>query len=227
MNGAQHKIMGIGAGVGLAIYSLTQPVPDAYKLVSVPFIVFGSLFPDIDHDKTKLGSTRKKMTTTVKFLISISSVIYLAVNAYSSGLAKTLFIGLWLLALFIGLRIFLNNKTVKKQTAFLCKNRGIMHTAILPAQFILFYVLLDIAIFKSIFFGLALGMFVHLLGDGATVKGVPLLWPITKYNIKYLSLESKKHEHILSFVSYIWCILFILIGLYKGLGDEVIHGILF
>jgi len=65
--------------------------------------------------------------------------------------------------------------------AFFAKHRGFFHS-------LLFYIILliVISIYWSNYYawGLFLGYFAHLLGDGITRMGVPIFYPLSKFKIK-------------------------------------------
>ena len=59
MMGTQHKVVGIGFGIATALYvaeGLGEPAP---AMLSMAAATVGSMLPDIDHDRSRIGRKRK------------------------------------------------------------------------------------------------------------------------------------------------------------------------
>lgn len=215
MLGYQHKRMGVAAGAGVLAYTILAQAPPELSLIMVT-APLGAMLPDIDHDQSKIGKTRKNVFAFVKFL-SITALIGFVIFSYvSNGILSALLNLAYIGGMVILINIIERNKHIKKQLGFITKHRGIMHTLI-PTVFIFgttFWTSSSYCAYLII--GLAYGTIVHLLGDMATTEGAPILWPITKVNIRYLKLNTGKHSGILDIVCYIWCAIFIGVGVYFG-----------
>lgn len=199
MMGVQHKTVGIGFGIATALYvaeGLGEPAP---AIISLATATIGCMLPDIDHDKTKIGRKRKlvtdvlgKLTTTaILGIIGVSAVLValLSVGVVNAGI-DIYSVGIALVGgiLFIGARNFMqNNKTVR----WLTKHRGFMHTAILPILIFIMANASEFVYWRFSFVGLGVGYVSHLLADMLTVEGCPVLWPISKSNIRFLKLKTK------------------------------------
>lgn len=199
MMGVQHKTVGIGFGFATAMYIaevMEQPAP---AIIALGACVAGSMLPDIDHDRTKIGRKRKvvtdiagKLTTTA--IVAIIAVLGILIVAVSVGLINSnldmteLLIALVLVIGFIFVRKFIANSNTYK---WMTKHRGLMHTLIPPA---ILFIAADASSFiywNTFFMGACVGYLSHLLADMLTVEGCPILWPIYKGNIRILKLKTK------------------------------------
>ncbi len=220
MLGYQHKKMGVAAGIGVLSYTILSKSDSSLALCMLT-TPFGAMLPDIDHDRTKLGSKRKKVTSLIKYSIFAGISFYMYSSFTSGGIATGIFSSLYLLGLVIILNVISKNKYIHEQLGFITKHRGIMHTLI-PIIFFIgttFWITNDLYV-KGIY-GLCLGYIIHLLGDASTTEGVPIVWPLSKkFNFRYLILNTtnKKHIKILDIVCNMWCCIFIALGIFIGLG---------
>lgn len=199
MMGVQHKTVGIGFGIATAMYIaevMEQPAPG---IIALGACVVGSMVPDIDHDRTKIGSKRKvvtdiasKLTTTA--IIVIIVVLGILITAVSIGLIKSnLNLTELTLAFVLAIGFFIIRKLVTNSNTFkwMTKHRGLMHTLIPPA---ILFIAADASSFiywNTFFAGACIGYLSHLLADMLTVEGCPILWPIYKGNIRILKLKTK------------------------------------
>lgn len=199
MMGVQHKAVGIGFGIATALYvaeGLGEPAPAMLSLVAS---TVGCMLPDIDHDMSKIGRKRKLVTdtlnkltsTTVLGMVVIAAVILIA---FSIGMVNvgidltTVMIAFCGGLLFMGVRSYMmNSKTFK----WLMKHRGFMHTLIPPALILLMASASEFVYWRFTFFGLGIGYLSHLLADMLTVEGCPILFPLSKANIRLLKLKTK------------------------------------
>lgn len=199
MMGVQHKAVGIGFGIATALYvaeGLGEPAP---AMLSLAASTVGCMLPDIDHDMSKIGRKRKFVTnmlskltnTAILGIVAIAAVILIA---FSIGMVQVgIDITMVLIALgggvmFMGLRGYLmNNKTVK----WLTKHRGFMHTLILPILIFIMAGASSFVYWRFTFVGLGVGYVSHLLADMLTVEGCPILFPLSKSNIRFLKLKTK------------------------------------
>lgn len=217
MHGVQHKRMGVALGVGVLAFSLlSESNPSlALFMVTTPM---GAMLPDIDHDSSKIGRTRSKVTTLIKVGVTVGIGGFLAFSYMSGGMWNAILNGVYLTVMAVIINIIERNKHVKKQMGFITKHRGIMHTLV-PTAFLMgttFWTTNEYYFYAML--GLVSGYVVHLLGDMATTEGAPIFWPLTKSNIRYLPLNTSKHGTMIELVCNIWCLLFIGVGIYFGMG---------
>lgn len=216
MHGYQHKQMGIAAGIGVVAYTILAKAPVELTLCMITTPV-GAMLPDIDHDKSKLGATRKKATGLIKFGITLGIIGVIVLSYISGGLRNAILNTLILGVAGIIIHIIEGNKFVKAQLGFVLKHRGIMHTCIVPILFMATTLWMETSIYNYAMYGLSLGYMVHLLGDMSTLGGAPIFWPIMKRNIRYFKFHTTKNSGAISFVCWMWCIIFIGLGIYLGL----------
>lgn len=193
MSGKIHKMIGVAVGVALTIYGVGTGRPIfALGMISAPI---GAMLPDIDHDRSKIGSTRKKITNAIKWVVFILSVFFTALFFFSD-----VWKGEWmpvLLQVFVAILLVFsclmlaNTPKIKKKLKFFTKHRGVMHTLLIPTLLLWLGLALKADVFDSIFFGIALGYFSHLLLDCFTRQGCPLVWPVSKKNVHVLNIREK------------------------------------
>lgn len=216
MHGVQHKRMGVAAGIGVLAFTLLSNAPPELAIVTVT-APMGAMFPDIDHDRSKLGQTRKKITTLAKVCIELGIAAYLFIS-YTSGGMKALILN----ALYVGggaLLIFMveRNKVVRKQLGFITKHRGIMHTLVPPLAMMGTTFWTNSSYYLYAMVGLALGDVIHLLGDMGTEEGSPILWPLVKSNIRYSKFNTTRNGTAIEVLCNIWCVALVSIGVYLGM----------
>lgn len=198
MNGAQHKIVGIGFGIGayLLLSDLGMPLEGAVTAVAS---VGGSLLPDIDHDNTKIGRKRKFVTNVTAKTLTIlmygacivSAVLLFLIikQGMDFGVNPMMLVGgiIGIFFLMFLQRTVCNSKTYK----WAAKHRGLMHT-LLPAAAILFVVYSTKApVIRYTALGVVVGYMSHLIADMFTVAGCPILFPLIRANIRIMRFESK------------------------------------
>lgn len=214
MMGAQHKVVGIGFGVATAIYMaeyLQRPGP---AMVALGGSVIGCMLPDIDHDRSKIGSKRKVVTniaSRVTTTIVVVGIIVCAalIFAISYGLVNsninpaTLLTGLVGLIAFMLARAFLSKSEAVK---WMTHHRGLMHTLVPPALIFMLSMSSDFSYWQGFFIGMTIGYLSHLLADSITVEGCPLLWPFTKKNI-HIIFKLKTKDKSTWIAAYILAVL--------------------
>lgn len=216
MHGYQHKRMGFAASVGiLSFVALSRQ--DLNLIIMALTIPFGSLLPDIDHDKTKLGRKRKKVVNIIKFLVTLALITFMVTSYLSGGLLLSITNGLFIGGLIIAINIVERNKHIKKMLGFFTMHRGIMHTLIVPAFLVGTTLWTNNFIYCNLIYGLSLGYLIHIIGDMATYEGAPICWPLKKLNVRYFKFKTDKNPKAIELVCNIWCLLFILFGIYRGL----------
>lgn len=215
MHGFQHRKMGVAAGVGVLAYTVLSKASPEISLC-VATLPIGAMLPDIDSDTSKLGRTRKKVLKTAKLLSVIVLVVSVLFSYHSGGALNAILNCIFIGAMVVLVNIIERNKHVKKQLGFITKHRGIMHTLIVP-MFLMGTTLwtLDLYYYYSML-GLSAGCVLHLCGDMATEEGAPILWPITKHNIRYLPFNTTRSGGAIDAVCNIWCGLLVIGGVFFG-----------
>lgn len=212
MTGAQHKVVGIGFGIAgsYAAVTLTGDTTGATMLLGA---VIGCMLPDIDHDRTKIGRVRKGFTDLLHNAFNvviyggvalgclIVLLSYLGFNKYGVDVTKIIIGVGGILAFALVRKVLSQSDTVKWAT----KHRGFMHTIIVPVLLYLLSISSAYPLWKYPILGCSLGYCSHLFADMLTVEGCPVLWPITKQNIRFLSLRTK--DKSCTYAAYIVAIL--------------------
>lgn len=196
MNGKQHFKVGVGAGIGTAIclvsihpYGLEPTVGAVLGGITA---AFASKLPDIDHNSTKIGRVRKKVTGTSNILVNVALVVVALFSVLLAVTGRTNLAGfdippdiLWKAAgasvvVLVVKNAISKNKTFKWMTA----HRGFMHTLILPLAFGVGAWIIPSDIIQRMLIGLTVGYVCHLDADMYTVDGCPLMFPISKHSFK-------------------------------------------
>lgn len=216
MTGAQHKVVGTGAGIAAALILVVAKEEPVGALVVGTSIV-GSMLPDIDHDKTKIGRKRKlftdvsgKLINTLIYggiILGALLVLLLTYGFVNFGISPMhMMIGVvGLLIIAVAKKVIMNSNTVQ----WAAKHRGLMHTLVVP---VLLYVLMgmsDFSVWHYSLLGLVIGYCSHLFADCQTVEGCPLLFPLTKNNIRIMRLRTKEK----SCTTWAWIDAIALVGL--------------
>lgn len=195
MTGAQHKIVGTGFGIAGA-YFVCIGLNDPYGALILPTAIVGSMLPDIDHDRTKIGRKRKVVTdiTTKTFnalilggvgvLAIITLITMLGLKNYGFN-STELLIALGGTVLIIVLK---SSVAESKLFKWATKHRGLMHTLIPPALLYLGMGVSEFPLWRYILMGVMIGYCSHLFADMLTVDGCPILFPLTTSSIHILSL---------------------------------------
>lgn len=199
MTGVQHKVVGTGAGIAAA-YILVAGMGEPVGALVVGTSIVGCMLPDIDHDKTKIGRKRKfvtelsgKMLNTLIYggiILGAVLVLALTYGFVNFGIDPIrLMIGVvGLVVVAVLKKLIMNSSTVQ----WAAKHRGLMHTLVVP---VLLYVLMGMSDFSVWHYGV-LGLFIgycsHLFADMQTVEGCPVLFPLTKNNIRIMKLRTKE-----------------------------------
>lgn len=186
MNGTTHKAIGAATGVMIAAYGISKGID--LSLLAVVAAPFGAMLPDIDHDRTVMGRKRKKVTDTLKVVIPVVVIAFIAliVMEYikSKNLAEAITKVLVILLPIAILVVLSKIPAVKKQWDFATKHRGFMHTLIIPIFMIIVTAFkFDSPILQWIVIGFTGGYLSHLFADSITTEKAPLLWPITRKTV--------------------------------------------
>lgn len=159
MTGKTHVAIGIAAAL-----TITQNQPLKNQIIMVAATGLSSLFPDLDHPKSKLN--QKILLFKNKFF---KTLFYLAlgglfVYAYLSTDIKTL--------LFFGIASALIGISI---------HRGFTHSllGLLSYSFLVKFIAREYNM-EFIYTGFILGYFLHLIADFFTSQGIKLFYPIKK-----------------------------------------------
>lgn len=191
MTGKTHKAIGIATGVAFTLYGVGSG--DATYALAMLTAPFGAMLPDIDHDRSKLGSQRKEIFDNIEKAITVGVIgTIIATVVYGLTVHNLLFIlRLAPLILIIGgCSIIGNSPKFKKKSKFFRKHRGIMHTLVVPIAIYLCTFVLDVRLLDPLFEGLALGYLSHLVADCCTIMGCPILWPFTEKCISLTTIKT-------------------------------------
>jgi len=191
MTGKTHKFIGITAGAAIAYTAFSGNPENLFYLIACPI---GAMIPDIDHDSSKLGRTRKNIMTAVSTLFSsfaFVAILFFLVDAYQkSRLLPAIATVLIIIVPFAMLISLSKIKAVKKNLKFMVKHRGLMHTLILPACMFGAGFLVTEPTFKILLTGVNIGYITHILSDLLTTRGCPVLYPVTKKNIRFMNIKT-------------------------------------
>lgn len=199
MMGVQHKAVGIGFGIATALYvaeGLGEPAP---AMLSLAASTIGCMLPDIDHDRSRIGRKRKFVTDILGKLTSTGIIVALVVmvviiSALSIGMINVgidMTTALVALAGIVGFMILRNVLSKSQTMRWLTKHRGFMHTLIPVALIFLMASASQFVYWRFTFVGLGIGYTSHLFADMLTVEGCPILFPLSKTNIRFLKLKTK------------------------------------
>lgn len=220
MTGVQHKIVGTGFGIAAATVAVVGMGEPMGALV-VGTSIIGSMLPDIDHDKTKIGRKRKVLTTVGTSLANI--IIF---GGIILGLVAALLIfkgfvdfgvSITNIAIVVGGLIFVAiAKTLigrSKTWQWATRHRGMMHTLVVPALLFVALRASDAPIYKWSMLGLLVGYISHLFADMETVEGCPILFPLTKRNIRFPT-KFKTKDKSCTVAAYVTAILAVGVGFF-------------
>ncbi len=198
MTGKSHKAIGVATGVAITMYGAMNNEPLlAMSMITAPV---GAMLPDIDHDRSKLGSQRKavmgKLSVVLKVAIIVAVLAIIVSGLYYGNLIEQLItVGPTLGGVFI-VMLIANTEWFKNKTKFFTKHRGIMHTLLVPALLFAAYKFVELEAIKYLIIGLMFGYLSHLFSDCLTHDGCPVLWPITKKPIHGFIRTSTTGEYI-------------------------------
>lgn len=159
MTGKTHVAIGIAAAL-----TITQGQPLENQIIMVATSALGSLFPDLDHPKSKINQKilffNNKFFKTLFYLGIAGLFIY----AYISTEIKAL--------IFLGIAAGLVGISL---------HRGFTHSllGLFAYSFLVKFIATEYNI-EYIYKGFVLGFILHLLADYFTAQGIKLFYPIKK-----------------------------------------------
>lgn len=225
MMGRTHKMIGTGAGIALFIYG-TQVLKDPTYATMPVTCAFGAMLPDIDHNNSKLGSQRKKAMGILGVVFTaalVASIAYVVIKIFVfNQTPASLMTYIIIEAVLSGIFILNITGFWQKKFKFAYLHRGIMHTLLIPA--ILGYLAIysgyiSDGVFNKIVLGIMFGYLLHLFADLLTVRGCPVLWPLTTNSIHIMNLKTVKGKSGKeTFVGGVLCMLMVAAAMYAWLG---------
>ncbi len=201
MMGSTHKMIGIFVGIVLAICGVLDR---EYTMLVMLFTVpVGAMFPDIDHNNTRIGRKRKEVVGLVKKILPVGFAGFVLAVIYSvwSGTEfLSLFPAVCVVLGFMFLLFVGSSEWGKKNFKFFTKHRGIMHTLLLPGLLLYVAVVWDLpVVIKQMLLGFTIGYLTHLVADCCTTEGCPILWPLTTGCVKIpLAVTNTKSEKVVA-----------------------------
>ncbi|MYL54411.1 metal-dependent hydrolase [Pontibacillus yanchengensis] len=168
MVATSHQVMGFTWGMGaITIYNSVGYIPDQLFSTILFFaaVIIGSLIPDIDTPKSKLGGPFERWG--FMFVICLVGVEILT-PGFSRSAQFLLMILSPLLFVYSGHRKFTHS------IAFL---------ALMGAYSFLLHTYIAIPLFYLV--GFLTGIVSHLFGDFLTKRGIPLFYPISRKHVKF------------------------------------------
>ena len=187
MTGKSHKAIGTAVGLAFTVYGVLQSRPEfALALVTAPI---SAMIPDIDHNNSRMGKTRKKVVDFLVIFITVvlvGTVIYWYMTSDTSFLSVALGVAAPILALYLLSQI----PAVKKTWGFARKHRGIMHTLLVPICMIFAVRAITDPYVLIMVYGAIAGYASHILADTFTKKGCPIFFPITQKHISISNITT-------------------------------------
>lgn len=191
MMGSTHKTVGLFTGIILALCGII--FGQELWVISLSTVPFGAMLPDIDHNNSQLGRIRKKAVNASKDAIilgTIAAMLACTIVVFTVSNMASLFKVLFIPSCILLLYCLSHSKLLRSKFKFFTKHRGIMHTLIMPTLFVLAGLTVESEAICYLLLGLAIGYVTHLLGDCMTKEGCPILYPITKKNIRFLKVTT-------------------------------------
>lgn len=193
MTGKTHKFIGIAAGGAAAYFGITalNNPEHLFYLAAVPV---GAMIADIDHDRTKIGRTRKNIMAAVSTIfgsLMIVAISFFLADAYAKErLMPAVATVLMILIPFLLLTSFAKIGFIKNNLKFMVKHRGLMHTLIMPGIMFAATFFITEPTFKIVVTGLTIGYATHIFADMLTVRGCPVFYPLSKKNINIMKIKT-------------------------------------
>jgi len=193
MTGKTHKFIGIVVGGAAAYYGMTV-LHDPVHLFYLAAVPVGAMLPDIDHDRSKLGRSRKNVVNAVSTLFGslvVAAIAFYLADAYTKArLIPAISTVLVILIPFLLLISLTKISFIRNNLKFMAKHRGLMHTLIMPAILFIAAFIITEPTFKIVVTGLAVGYATHIFADLLTVKGCPILYPLSKKNVSIMKIKT-------------------------------------
>ncbi len=199
MMGVQHKTVGVGFGMALTMYLSAQG--DPLSILALAGSTVGCMLPDIDHDRSRLGRKRAFVTRVSGNILTglvtagiigatallIFTIIQMDKPEANTSVSQILLVLMGLILFTVLRKAIGNSKTFRWAT----KHRGLMHTLLLPAILAYASTASSAPVWRDFFLGLTIGYCSHLLADMLTVEGCPILFPLSRGNVRILKLQTR------------------------------------
>lgn len=193
MTGKTHKFLGIVAGSAIAYYGIATLKEPLY-ILAITSSSIGAMIADIDHNRSRLGNSRKQIIDIFNLafrLLIFTAVAFYMIMGYLRGsflmsLLTLLIVMLPFFVLFLLTRI----NFIKSNLKFITKHRGLFHTLILPLFICAGTYIVDEPVLSILLKGLLAGYLTHLFADLLTVRGCPILFPISKRNFNLSRIKT-------------------------------------
>jgi len=193
MTGKTHKAIGIATGIAFSIYGIRHGNPAAILgMVSAPM---AAMLPDIDHGSSRIGKTRKMVANIVVAVLMVALIISAWRYSWHIESYRTLVLTLLVVAIPIAILFGISQTKWGRSTiGFVTKHRGIMHTLLLPIFMFFAVGFINEIYFRILALGALLGYLSHIFADCLTIKGCPILFPITRRNFSLIKLTTGSVE---------------------------------
>lgn len=190
MTGKTHKAIGTSVGVAMVMYGVrTGNALLALGMLTAPI---GAMLPDIDHDSSKLGKSRKSVVKAIRItaitlaILSVLTAIVLVAMDLALSSIKVVLVVLPLSAVMI----VATSEWFKKKFPFLTGHRAIMHTLVVPCVMVICASGIDIQFIQALLLGLSLGYASHIFADCLTIMGCPIAFPVSKECYHFLPVRT-------------------------------------
>ncbi|GGF33494.1 hypothetical protein GCM10010954_35820 [Halobacillus andaensis] len=168
-----HQALGLSSGlIVMTILPQMGLVPDTpfEAVLFMIFVLFGSLLPDIDTPRSKLGYHFWRILI---FILLLAFGFYLFAPEYLDQYREELKVFVMLMA-----PLLVMVKSHRKMT------HSVLFIGILTIYHVIITHFFDVPSFY--FFGFITGVVSHLLGDYMTKRGIPLFYPIYRKHFRFL-----------------------------------------
>jgi len=190
MTGKSHKAIGTAAGAAIALYGIRQgDFVFALALVTAPL---AAMLPDIDHGSARIGRIRKLAANIIVTVaaVAIVAAVWIQGHFLVENYRTLLMVGLGVVIPTFFLFKLSQTRWVRENWGFVTKHRGIMHTLIIPVFTILATIYIRDRYVLVLTMGFLAGYLSHILADCLTTKGCPILFPISKKNVKLSKVKT-------------------------------------
>lgn len=182
-----HQVFGVTWGIiAITLFTISGVTPKEpiSTLIFFGFILIGSLFPDIDTPKSKLG--RYFWTVAIIIVSGILTVVIYFPTLFTTILAYLKSISLLLLPFLL---VFTGHRKFTHSLLFFL---------LLCLYSLLTKMYFEIPLFY--YTGFLCGVASHLVGDYITKRGIPLFYPFSKKYFKFIVTfrTGSSKEHIIT-----------------------------
>ena len=190
MTGKSHSAIGIAAGIAFGIYGIRQgDVSFAAGILTAPL---AAMLPDIDHSGSKIGKLRKRVASLIMLLLGLAFVGVIVYFGMQLPYERTNLpaLGLGVVLPMVLLFFLSKNRVIAKSLRFVSKHRGLMHTLLIPACALIAALFIEEGFLRILTYGFVIGYVSHIFADCLTIKGCPILFPLTTKQIRFLGITT-------------------------------------